>query len=145
MKTGLVDRTADSKSAGRRRFWSSDEKRRMIAESFAPGASVSKVAQRYGVNANLLFTWRRRDAGSTASGGTEPIELLPVQIEDERALAGPCDATNQAAINSLTLWVISVGSYGFGMKSAPAGKLSLVTFTCPEVTMIFTGGHRPRT
>ena len=33
----------------------------MIAESFAPGASVSKVAQRYGVNANLLFTWRRRD------------------------------------------------------------------------------------
>ena len=92
MKTGLVDRTADSKSAGRRRFWSSDEKRRMIAESFAPGASVSKVAQRYGVNANLLFTWRRRDAGSTASGGTEPIELLPVQIEDERALAAPVAA-----------------------------------------------------
>jgi hypothetical protein len=25
----------------------------MVAESFAPGASVSKVAQRYGVNANL--------------------------------------------------------------------------------------------
>jgi transposase len=92
MKIGLVDRTADSKSAGRRRFWSSDEKRRMIAESFAPGASVSKVAQRYGVNANLLFTWRRRDAGSTASGGTEPIELLPVQIEDERALAAPVAA-----------------------------------------------------
>ena len=92
MKMGLVDRTANSKSAGRRRFWSSDEKRRMIAESFAPGASVSKVAQRYGVNANLLFTWRRRDAGSTASGGTEPIELLPVQIEDERALAAPVAA-----------------------------------------------------
>ena len=58
---------------------------------------------------------------------------------------GPCDAIHQAAINSLTLWVISVGSYGFDMKSAPAGKLSLVTFTCPEVMMIFTGGHRPRT
>jgi hypothetical protein len=58
---------------------------------------------------------------------------------------GPSDATNQAAIISLTLWVISAGSYGFGMKSAPAGKLSSVTFTCPEVTMIFTGGHRPRT
>jgi transposase len=92
MKTGLVDRTADSKSAGRRRFVSSDEKRRMIAESFAPGASVSKVAQRYGVNANLLFTWRRRDARSTASGGTEPIELLPVRVEDERALAAPVAA-----------------------------------------------------
>jgi hypothetical protein len=58
---------------------------------------------------------------------------------------GPRDATDQEAIISLTLWVISAGSYGFGMKSAPAGRLSSVTFTCPEVTMIFTGGHRPRT
>ena len=31
----------------------------MVAESFIPGASVSKVAQRRGVNANLSFTWRR--------------------------------------------------------------------------------------
>ena len=50
----------------------------MIAESFAPGASVSKVAQRYGVNANLLFTWRRQDARSAARGGAEPLKLLPV-------------------------------------------------------------------
>ena len=64
----------------------------MVAESFAPGASVSKVAQRYGVNANLLFTWRRRDARSTASGGTEPIELLRVRVEGERALAVPVAA-----------------------------------------------------
>jgi transposase-like protein len=33
---------------------SSDEKRLMVAESFAPDASVSKVVQRYGVNANLV-------------------------------------------------------------------------------------------
>ena len=59
----------------------------MVAESFAPGAPVSKVAQRYGVNANLLFTWRRRDARSAASGGVEAVELLPVRVEDERALA----------------------------------------------------------
>ena len=28
----------------------------MVAESLKPGASVAMVAQRYGVNANLLFT-----------------------------------------------------------------------------------------
>jgi transposase len=39
----------------------------MVAESFAPGASVSEVAQRYGVDANLLFTWRRRDARSAGA------------------------------------------------------------------------------
>ena len=54
----------------------------MVAESFAPGASVSKVAQRYGVNANLLFTWRRK-ARSAVSGGAEALELLPVTVADE--------------------------------------------------------------
>ena len=56
----------------------------MVAESFAPGASVSKVAQRYGVNANLLFTWRCQDARSAASGGVEAVKLLPVRVEDEK-------------------------------------------------------------
>ena len=65
----------DWNGAHRRRFWSSDEKRRMIAESFAPGASVSEVAQRYGVNANLLFTWRRQNARSAAGGGAEPLSF----------------------------------------------------------------------
>jgi transposase len=92
MKSDLVDQTANSKEVRRRRFWSSDEKRRMIAESFAPGASVSTVAQRYGVNANLLFTWRRRDARSAASGGAEALELVPVRVEGERAPGSPIAA-----------------------------------------------------
>ena len=37
----------------------------MVAESLKPGASVAMVAQRYGVNANLLFTWRRQEAALT--------------------------------------------------------------------------------
>ena len=41
---------------GPRRLWSADLKRRIVAESFEPGASVAVVARRHGVNANLLFT-----------------------------------------------------------------------------------------
>jgi transposase len=89
MKPGLADQAANRKGARRRRFWSSDEKRRMVAESFTPGASVSTVAQRYGVNANLLFTWRRRDARSATSSGVEQLELVPVRVADERAPAAP--------------------------------------------------------
>ena len=54
----------------------------MVAESFTPGGPVSKVAQRYGVNANLLFTWRRQEARSAAVGGAEPLQLLPVMVAD---------------------------------------------------------------
>ena len=64
----------------RRRFWSSDEKCRMIAETLEPGASVSKVAQRYGVNANLLFTWRRLEAQADAKG--EAPTVSPVATKE---------------------------------------------------------------
>ena len=47
----------------------------MIAETLAPGASVSKVAQRYGVNANLLFTWRRPRQG--ADGDRAGVGVVP--------------------------------------------------------------------
>ena len=53
----------------------------MIAESFTPGASVSKVAQRDGVNANLLFTWRRQEGKSDAVGG--PAPFMPVKNRKE--------------------------------------------------------------
>ena len=59
----------------------------MIAESLEAGASVSKVAQRYGVDANQLFTWRRQEAGASVNGGVEPLGLLPVTVADDGMLA----------------------------------------------------------
>ena len=56
----------------------------MVAESVKPGASVAMVAQRYGVNANLLFTWRRQEAAA-ANGGAEPVKLVPVTVAEAEA------------------------------------------------------------
>jgi transposase len=98
----------DWNRARRRRFWSSDEKRRMVAESFAPGASVSEVAQRYGVNANLLFTWRRQNARIAARGGAEPFELLPVRVSDERVAAAPVEASVRVFVGRMEI-VLAAG------------------------------------
>ena len=38
-----------------RRRWSDAEKRRIVVESYQPGVSVSLVARRNDVNANLVF------------------------------------------------------------------------------------------
>lgn len=43
----------------RRRSWPTEAKLRIIEESFEPGATVSSVARRNGVAANLLNRWRR--------------------------------------------------------------------------------------
>lgn len=70
----------------RRRLWSTEEKRRIIAESLEPGASAAAVARRYGLNANLLFTWRRQQAAAAAAGTTDigqPVKIVPVTVVSE--------------------------------------------------------------
>ena len=61
-----------SDGEGRRRRWSDDFKRRVVAEASAPGTSVAAVARRYELNANQIFNWRRRYGGSG--------EFLPVAL-----------------------------------------------------------------
>jgi transposase-like protein len=85
------------RGARRRRFWSSDEKRRMVAESLAKGASVSKVAQRYGVNANLLFTWRRQEAAQLG------YLLEGIDWSDARAARAEADLMHAHATASSAL------------------------------------------
>ena len=43
-----------------RRRWSEEERRALVAEAAQPGESVIAVAKRRGVNASMLFTWRKR-------------------------------------------------------------------------------------
>ena len=45
--------------AGTRRSWSREQKAAIAAEVGVCGASVSQVARRHGLNAGLLFRWRR--------------------------------------------------------------------------------------
>jgi transposase len=49
-------------ASGRRRnrSWPEPLKREIVAASFAPGSSVSMVARQYDVNANQVFSWRKR-------------------------------------------------------------------------------------
>ncbi|WP_162243790.1 transposase [Pseudorhodoferax sp. Leaf274] len=53
-------------------------KQDLVRQCLEPGASVSAIALRGGVNANMLFKWRRdhlRHAGSS-----QPAVLLPIQV-----------------------------------------------------------------
>ena len=54
----------------RRRHWSTEQKLRIIEESFEPGETVSSAARRNGVAPNLVYRWRRlmSEGGVTAVG-----------------------------------------------------------------------------
>ena len=70
----------------RRRNWTAEEKARIVAESAKPGASISEVARRWGVNRGLLTVWRRqvgvvqaRPTRRTATG----LHFVPISIGDD--------------------------------------------------------------
>ena len=58
-----------------------------MAESFAPGASVAQVAQRYGLNANMLFTWRGQFQ-PTLPASLDGAHFVPVSISPEPSPTG---------------------------------------------------------
>ena len=74
----------DTQARRRRREHSPALKRELIERSLQPGASVSGIALASGINANLLFKWRRQhlrsQARATAAAVATPV-LLPVTIE----------------------------------------------------------------
>jgi transposase len=70
--------TGDAK----RRIWTEEEKAQILAESFQPGAKVSDVARRHGMNRGLLWTWRHQ-ARKRGVGGEQTF--VPVRIEEESA------------------------------------------------------------
>jgi transposase len=76
--TDLVD-TKHQPGATKRRQYSEALKRQMVAETQAPGASVSIVARRHDVNSNQLFRWRRQllPKAVVESGAMVPVEIAP--------------------------------------------------------------------
>ena len=66
-----------------RRRWTIEEKRRITQETFVSGASVARIAQRYALNANQLFQWRKKYREGRLGSRVTP-KLLPVTITDER-------------------------------------------------------------
>ena len=76
--TGLVD-TKQQPDPTKRRQYSEALKRQMVAETQAPGASVSTVARRHDVNSNQLFRWRRQllPKAVVETGAMVPVEIAP--------------------------------------------------------------------
>ena len=72
-----------------RRRHSDTLKRDLVERSLRTGASVSALAQEHGINANLLFNWRRLHLQAqnldTVVAAPAPVPtLLPVTVQAER-------------------------------------------------------------
>lgn len=82
-----------------RRRYSVEFKRQVVQESFAPGASIARVAMAHGINANLLHTWRWQYRRDIASGVAGEAALVPVRLS-------PCASSPNASAGQGRIEVI---------------------------------------
>ena len=80
----------------RRRRWSEAQKRQIVAETCEPGVSVPMVAQRYNLNANQIFRWRRlfrepERAGVAGRFVPVVVEAAPGQEPDAATMSPPSE------------------------------------------------------
>lgn len=89
----VIEGSGETAIRRRRRIWREDEKRRIVAETLGPGASVSIVARRHDINTNMLFTWRRQFGSERSLAAADPVTFVPAAITPEpvsaEALASP--------------------------------------------------------
>ncbi len=76
----------------KRQYRTAEEKRQIVEETLATGVSVAVVARAHGVNANLVFHWRKlyhagllsdRAATSLGQARASGVRLLPVRVAEE--------------------------------------------------------------
>jgi len=67
-------------SGKKRRRWTPEAKHKIVEESFEGSASVAELAQKYAVNANQIFQWRKTYREGRLGNS---INLLPVTVSQE--------------------------------------------------------------
>jgi len=105
----------DITSTGRRRnrSWPDALKREIVAASFAPGSSVSIVARQYDVNANQVFSWRKRyrEDPYELCNAAAASQLIPVTITagQDAVTAPPSAVEERIEIDVVAKYRVRVG------------------------------------
>jgi transposase len=93
-----------------RRRWSAEEKRRLVAETFAPGATVHGVARRHGVNTSQLFTWRKQlrveldpPAAAPTPPGFAAVMIAPAAPPTAKGMEAPSGASATCGLIEIEL------------------------------------------
>lgn len=102
-----------------RRFRTVTEKQRIVQELIESGCSGAELARRHGVNANLVFTWRRLHEQGLLVEHRRRVrrtaKLLAVQVDSDRPVA---PASASAAYIEVELpGGIRVRSFGAGDRA----------------------------
>ena len=113
----MVDTMKDQprESARTRRLHDRSFKDDMVAQSLVPGASIAAIAMKGGINANLLFKWRREHVRAKDAVAPAGATLLPVCVIPD-VPAGPASIPTAATSRGARPGVIELEIAGAQLR-----------------------------
>jgi transposase len=91
-------------ASGRRRYWTAEEKRRIVELTLSSSQSVASLARQHGVNANQVFYWRKLyhagQLGGESAADAPSLRLLPVSVGNEEPSATEASETERDTLES---------------------------------------------
>ena len=133
-----LDRIEVMTSVERRRRWSGAEKARLVAAMGEPGAVVTEIARRFGVEASLLYCWRRQFASERRAPA-----FVPLQVEAEASETSlPADFVLSPATPPTAPPALIAISFGEQVRGTVEGAPDATTLA--NVIGALTGGGRWR-
>ncbi len=76
-------------SVERRRYWSREDKERLVAACFEPDAVISEVARAAGIHVSQLFRWRKELCQIEGPAKHATTTLVPIIVSDAAPAAQP--------------------------------------------------------
>ena len=120
-KPEAVQRLEVFTGSGRRRTWSTEQKARIVAESYESGDPVSRVARRHALTVQQLFGWRRAARRATEEPSAKGLDFTPVVVDvAPLGVEGPTATTargGQAPTIEIALGIATV-RFAAGIDSA---------------------------
>jgi transposase len=110
----------------RRRYWSPEEKRRIVEQTLSSGLWVASLARQHGMNANQLFYWRKLyragQLGSDERSTETSVQLLRVTVDSDEPLE-PEAAQSGSAAPSITISIEIPGRALVSLEGAVDAKM----------------------
>jgi transposase len=83
----------------RRRYWTPEEKRRIVELTISSSQSVAPLARQHDVNANQVFYWRKLyhagQLGGESAADAPSLRLLPVSVDNEEPVEASASETER--------------------------------------------------
>lgn len=124
METTLEFLTTRKSGRESHRHWPDEVKAQIVSESLRPGAKVNEVAERFGLRANRLSTWRTmaRQGKLILPAPDDAVEFAAVIVEPP---------VSEPPINKATRPEIIVGSVTIRLEEgASAARIAAVARAC---------------